>query len=271
MANIIQISARGDHDLALFGTRAPACTVQPFDRFLIPGSNTTFIAKFAAPPPVTYQWQYNGDDIPGATTDTLILSNLQASQAGNYQLIASNSYGAAVSRAAALTVPNPPVIMVQPIGQTNTAGSTILLSVTASGYPPLVYQWRQNGSNSIGINSNVLLLSPATRTNNGIYSVLVSNPGGTTTSSNAVLKVLVPQRFASGALITNGSVVFFSGDSDGGLLTTNDLPGFTAQTSSNLVDWTILPNALSITNGLLMLQDPDQPNYPARFYRILEQ
>jgi hypothetical protein len=106
--------------------------------------------------------------------------------------------------------------------------------------------------------------------NNGIYSVLVSNPGGTTLSSNATVKVLVAQKFAPGALLTNGSVIFLSGDSDGGLLTTDDLPGFTAQASSNLVNWVTLPNALSLTNGFLMLQDPAQSNYPARFYRINE-
>ena len=65
-------------------------------------------------------------------------------------------------------------------------------------------------------------------------------------------------------------MIFLSGDSDGGLLTTNDLPGFTAQASSNLVNWVTLPNALSLTNGFLMLQDPAQSNYSARFYRIIE-
>jgi hypothetical protein len=268
--NVAQIAAGADVDLGLFGTRAPACTVQPYDRFILPGSNTLFAAKFAGAQPMSYQWQCNGTNISGATTDTLPLTNVQLAQAGNYQLLASNSYGTSITRAAVLTVPAPPVITGQPVGQTNIAGSTILLSVTATGSPPLSYQWRQNGSNNVGLNSSVLTLSPATRTNNGIYSVLISNPGGTTPSSNATVKVLVAQKFAPGALLTNGSLIFLSGDSDGGLLTTNDLSGFTAQASSNLVNWVTLPNALSLTNGFLMLQDPAQSNYPARFYRIIE-
>ena len=46
---------------------------------------------------------------------------------------------------------------------------------------------------------------------------------------------------------------------------------FTALASTNLSDWVVLPNVLSITNGFLMLQDSGQTNFPARFYRILEQ
>lgn len=269
--NVAQIAARGDDDLGLFGTRAPACTVQPYDRFILPGSNTLFAAKFAGAPPTSYQWQFNGTNIGGATADTLLLTNVQLAQAGNYQLMASNSYGTGISRAAVLTVPGPPAITAQPVGQTNIAGSTILLNVTATGYPPLSYQWRQNGSNNVGSNSSVLMVSPATRSNNGIYSVVVSNPGGTTISSNAIVKVLVPQKFAAGALITNGSIIFLSSDSDGGLLSSSDLAGFSAQASSNLVDWISLPNALSITNGMLMLQDISQTNFSRRFYRIIEQ
>src|SRR5205814_10298002 len=104
VANVAQIAARGDHDVCIFGTRAPAPTIQPFDRSLFRGSNTTFLAKFAGAQPVTYQWQYNGTNIPGATTDSLTVTNLQPPQSGAYQLVASNSYGVALSRAAKLSV-----------------------------------------------------------------------------------------------------------------------------------------------------------------------
>jgi hypothetical protein len=116
----------------------------------------------------------------------------------------------------------------------------------------------------------VLSIPAATRTNNGTYYVIVSNGGGSSNSSNAILKVIVAQRFGAPTVLNDHSVLFFSGDSDGGLLTTNDLAHFTAQASSNLVNWSTLPNALSITNGQLLLQDPAQTNVPARFYRIIE-
>jgi hypothetical protein len=42
------------------------------------------------------------------------------------------------------------------------------------------------------------------------------------------------------------------------------------QASTNLVDWVTLPNALSLTNGLLQLQESGQSNFTARYYRLIE-
>jgi hypothetical protein len=84
------------------------------------------------------------------------------------------------------------------------------------------------------------------------------------------LNVLVPQQFGPPAILPNGAVLFTSGDVNGGSIPDSDLAAFEAQASTNLVDWATLPNALSVTNGQLLLQDPVQTNYPARYYRVLE-
>jgi hypothetical protein len=49
-----------------------------------------------------------------------------------------------------------------------------------------------------------------------------------------------------------------------------DLAGFEAQFSTNLVDWLVLSNSLSLTNGSLLLADPQAEGDRLRFYRILE-
>jgi hypothetical protein len=167
--------------------------------------------------------------------------------------------------------PLPPVISLQPVGQTTNAGAIVQFRVTAGGLEPFAYQWRRNESNHVGVNSSALNFTSVGRSNNGVYSVIVSNVGGSVVSSNAVLKVLVAQRFASPVLLANGAVVFVSSDADGGLLAPSDLSAFTALASTNLVDWLTLPGALSLTNGQLLLRDAAQTNHPARFYRILEQ
>ena len=71
----------------------------------------------------------------------------------------------------------------------------------------------------------------------------------------------------------DGSLQFTASDvgtAGSGTLTPSDLPNFEAQASFDLVNWTTLPNALSLTNGMLLLQDGSPTNCPARYYRIIE-
>ena len=169
-----------------------------------------------------------------------------------------------------------PLITLQPVSQTVNMGTNVTFRVVANGPPNfpnvLRYQWWQNG-NPVGGNSPVLTLNNVGRMQNGTYFVTVTNitlSGGSTVSSNAVLKVLVPQLLGTPALLPDGSFQFTSTDANGGLLSPSDLANFEAQVSTNLVNWATLPNALSLTNGMLLLQDNGSTNYAARYYRILE-
>jgi len=166
-------------------------------------------------------------------------------------------------------ISDPPVITNQPASQTVNMGATVFLTVTAGGAPQLKYQWRQNG-NIVGGNSPTLVLGNVGRAQNGTYFVTVTNFGGSTVSSNAVLKVLVPQLLGTPTLSPSGTLQFTSTDANGGLLSPSDLANFEAQASTNLVDWVPLTNALSLTNGMLQLQDNSGTNWPARYYRLIE-
>jgi alpha-tubulin suppressor-like RCC1 family protein len=163
-----------------------------------------------------------------------------------------------------------PIITLQPVSQTVNMGTTVTFRVTATA-GKLICQWRQNG-NIVGYNSPVLTLFNVGRAQNGTYSVTVTdfNTGGSTVSSNAVLKVLVPQLLGSLKLLPDGTLQFTSTDANGGLLSPSDLANFEAQASTNLVDWVPLTNALSLTNGMLQLRDNSGTNWPARFYRLIE-
>lgn len=156
----------------------------------------------------------------------------------------------------------------QPLSQWASAGVNVSLAVGASGYGPFAYQWRKNGTNILGANASSLVLSNVARANSGIYSVTVTNSWGSQTSSNAVVRVFVPQLLRPPSIDGAGKFLIQFGDSDGGLLSSNDLAAFEVQTATNLVDWTPLTNALSISNGMIWLQDASP--YPQRFYRVLE-
>lgn len=413
LANVIAIADGGDHDLALFGTRAPAFTVQPWNRAIAVTARTNILlaAKCAGVQPMSYQWLLNGTNLPGATSDSLILTNQPSPQfgtvrflpAGSYQLMASNAYGVAISKPAKITAFYPlgdaldatnlnwtttgaapwfgqtnithdgvdavrsggigalqetilqttvgtnyagrytfwwkvsseqffdtlefrvngtvqaslsgevnwqqasipvaagtnvlqwryskdgsfdvgldaafvdqfafiadgPTIILQPLSQTVNMGTNVTFRVVSTP-GKLSYQWRKDGIVT-GSNSDTLVLPNVGRAQNGTYTVTVTDFGiGSTVSSNAVLKVLVPQKLGAPTLLPDGTLQFSSTDANGGLLSPSDLANFEAQASTNLLDWVTLPNALSLTNGMLRLQDSGQSNYNARYYRLLE-
>ncbi|MEO7724631.1 MAG: hypothetical protein ABIU29_08100 [Chthoniobacterales bacterium] len=60
----------------------------------------------------------------------------------------------------------------------------------ATGAPPLSYQWRKNGLVIGGATNPTYVTPPTTRADNGaLFSVVVSNNGGSVTSQNAQLRV----------------------------------------------------------------------------------
>ncbi len=83
--------------------------------------------------------------------------------------------------------------------------------------------------------------------------------------------MLVPQRLGQPIMLSNGTFQLLSGDADGGTLTSNDLAGFEAWTSTDLKNWVITPGTLVLTNGQIVFQDTNAFNQPTRFYRLSEQ
>ena len=84
--------------------RPPSFTAQPQDRVALAGANVIFDAVLAGTPPLSYQWQFNGFNLPNATGPSLVLTNVQLSQAGRYSVVVTNAYGSTNSSAALLSV-----------------------------------------------------------------------------------------------------------------------------------------------------------------------
>jgi hypothetical protein len=166
--------------------------------------------------------------------------------------------------------PDPPVIALQPFDKTVSMGENVTISAIAEGTAPLSCQWLKNGTNLSGATSQYFTLTNVTRRDSATYTLRVTNAGGATLSSNAALKVNVPQRLGAPVLLPDGSFSLTSGDADGSLLQPGDLAGFEVQAGTNLMDWVTLTNALTLTNGSLRLRDPESATLSRRFYRILE-
>jgi PKD repeat protein len=159
-----------------------------------------------APLPVTFidsstgsiwSWVWNLGDGTIITNNSNVSIDHTYTVGGNFNitLTVSGPTGASI-----FTIPNcitvlpgivsPPVIISQPQSQSSQVGLNDAFNVTASGTPPLNYQWRFNGQNILNATNATLTLNSVTAANDGGYSVVVSNPYGSATSANASLAVL---------------------------------------------------------------------------------
>jgi hypothetical protein len=86
--------------------------------------------------------------------------------------------------------PAPPTIRKQPRDATVSVGQRAKFHVVADGTPPLSYQWKKNGTNIDGATSDTYTTGHVVQTDDGsLFSVVVSNGGGSVTSNNAKLTV----------------------------------------------------------------------------------
>lgn len=184
---------------------SPFIEVQPTNQTVTAGFPVSFsVVAYGAG--LTYQWQENGTNIPGATNPTYSLtSSAQYADAGTYSVLVSNSFGSLLSSNAVLTVvpPTPPAITTQPASQTIRVGTSTAFTASASGTPPLASQWYFNGAPLVdggGISGSAttnLNLSSVQTNEAGFYQLMVTSDYGSATSMVATLTVWVPVTIAT--------------------------------------------------------------------------
>jgi len=85
-------------------TNHPAITTQPQSQIVVQGSNVTFNVTAVGFSPLSYQWKFNGTNMPAATNTSLTLTNVNTNNAGNYTVVITNLYGSVTSSNAVLAV-----------------------------------------------------------------------------------------------------------------------------------------------------------------------
>lgn len=83
---------------------APSIALQPASTAVNEGSVVTFGVQASGSAPLAYQWTRNGADIAGATGSTYTLTAAFADTGAAFAVRVTNSFGAATSTAATLTV-----------------------------------------------------------------------------------------------------------------------------------------------------------------------
>lgn len=82
----------------------PTILAQPEPQTVIEGSEVVLKIEASGVPAPSFQWQFNGEDIPGETSTTLTLDEAQAANGGNYRVVVSNSLGSVTSDTVTLAV-----------------------------------------------------------------------------------------------------------------------------------------------------------------------
>jgi hypothetical protein len=166
---------------------APVILAQPTNQTVSVGETASFNVAVSGAAPLSYQWNFNGTNIVGATNTTLTLTNVRTRQAGNYAVLVTNVYGSATSTVATLTVAILPRITSQPKNQYVPLGCDATFTVCAGGTKPLSYQWWKDGLALNGQTNLSLMLTNVQISDFGSYSVIVTNVFSLVTSSPAQL------------------------------------------------------------------------------------
>ncbi len=162
---------------------------------------------------VTYQWRFNGNVLPGATSSTLTLSNIQNSMAGAYSFLAFNGAGSVISSNAILTVIAPVQFTIQPTNQNVLPNTNVTLVCQAVGTGTVRYQWRFQGTNILDATNNTYSFTGANITNHhGNFSCVAMDDISANVSSNAFIYVLlkpgVVTHITSQTVLQGGTATF---------------------------------------------------------------
>ena len=176
----------------------PSITLQPEPLAVCVGDQAEFTVTAIGFGALSYQWRKNGANV-GTNNNTFTLPSVAAGDAGNYDVVITQSCGAVVvssvtSMQAALTVNTPPSVTTHPMSQTVAEGATVLFTAAANGTPTPTVQWQVNLADSWmtipGETHTTLMLSNVTMAQHGRYRAVFSNDCQTEIFSNeAILAV----------------------------------------------------------------------------------
>ena len=165
---------------------APVFFTEPTNEYALAGGSVTFSAAGQALGGVQYQWYSNNVIVTGATNATLTLTNVGAGDEANYKVVVSTDAGSITSSVATFTLVVAPNIT--SINPSNTGPTwlnyaptlSVAVSNPASPNYPMTYRWQFNGTNIPGAANSSYTIPSLTPTNEGTYTVTITNAAGST-------------------------------------------------------------------------------------------
>lgn len=231
-------------------TSIPTISTQPVSQSVTEGASVSFTVVASGSGTLSYQWRKGGTAISDATAATFTIAATAASDAGDYDVVVSNSAGSVASSEATLTVSSSsgaPTIGTQPSSQSVSTGASVSFSVVASGSGTLSYQWYKDSSAISGATSTSYSISSVATSDAGDYTVVVSNSAGSVTSSAATLTVSTTTTSSSAlsASVYTAAVAFKST-----LSTTQQSTVQSTWSIDTARKWSNLPASMVARNGV---------------------
>jgi hypothetical protein len=235
----------------------PSITNPPQDQVVNAYGAGSFNVGASGTSPLSYQWLFQGTNLPNTDANSLMVTNVTPDNLGQYAVIVANNYGSVTSSVANLYMY--PYLEMPFSGEITYWGQSNVLSVGAWGSGGLSYQWYINGTAISGATSSNLVLSGIQFTNAGLYTVVVSNSYGSVT--NTPEQVVVNP--------ANVSIGLFAGVIIQGTVGYNyTIQGSTVLSNTN--SWMTLTN-ITLTAPVQIWNDDstDVHSGPQKFYRVL--
>jgi uncharacterized repeat protein (TIGR03803 family) len=157
------------------------------------GESAAFSVSVSGLPIPALQWRRTELPLPGQTNSSLLLQNVGDELAGNYDLVATNYFGAVTSQVAVLTVNHLPVASSQTVETPEDTAISVLLEASDGDSDPLTFVILSDPSHGqlTGTPPN-LTYQPATNYHGTDFFTFKVNDGFVD-SSNAVVAVIVHQ------------------------------------------------------------------------------
>jgi hypothetical protein len=164
-----------------------------------------------------------------------------------------------------------PYFITQPVSQQILQGESTAFGVEASGSPTLAFQWLLDQAAIIGATNSNYYLSNAQPTEEGSYSVRVTNPYGSITSAVAVLSVITVVSNLIDVDFTSGAVSSKRGFAAAGATSTDFWNACTVNGLTNLkfADGTASGVAINVSGAEGVLSNgAADPMYNTYFYDL---
>ncbi|HVU08039.1 MAG TPA: CotH kinase family protein [Verrucomicrobiae bacterium] len=109
---------------------APVITQSPADLEAYVGQSPVFTVQADGVPAPTYQWQFDGTNLVGATNAQLTLSITQTNQAGTYSIVASNLAGSVTNSFVLTITPKPNLVITEVMSSEAKKGTGVTISTS---------------------------------------------------------------------------------------------------------------------------------------------